>query len=138
MVNKAIIVGRVGADPEVRRTGSDTAVANLSIATNKRWTDNSGEKQERTEWHRVVFWERNAEIAEQYVKKGDLIFVEGEIQTRQWEDNEGNTKYTTEIKGYRMQMLGSAGSSGDGAPPSSKEPVAAGGGDFETDDDLPF
>ena len=104
-LNKAMIIGRLGSDPDVRYTQSNTAVATMNVATNERYTDSNGEKQERTEWHRVVAWGRLAEICQQYVKKGSLVFFEGPIQTREWEDKEGQKRYTTEIKALTMQML---------------------------------
>src|SRR6056300_1113472 len=106
-LNKAMIIGRLGADPEVRFTQSNTAVATMNVATNERYKDSSGEMQERTEWHRVVAWGRLAEICQQYVKKGSMIYFEGPIQTREWEDKEGQKRYTTEIKALSMQMLDS-------------------------------
>lgn len=106
-LNKAMIIGRLGADPEVRYTQSNTAVATLSVATNERYKDNNGEWNERTEWHRVVAWGRLAEICQQYLKKGSQVYIEGPIQTRQWEGNDGQTRYTTEIKAREMKMLDS-------------------------------
>ena len=110
-VNKAIIIGRLGDDPDVRYTQNNTAVANLSIATSERYKDKQGEWKERTEWHRVVLWDRLAETAQEYLQKGNRAYIEGSIQTRKWEDKEGNTKYTTEIKGYKLVMLGDKGES---------------------------
>jgi len=107
-VNKAIILGSLGQDPDVRYTASGAAVANISIATNEQWKDKeSGEMQERTEWHRVVFFGRLAEIAGEYLHKGSQVYIEGRIQTRKWQDKEGNDRYTTEIVANEMQMLGS-------------------------------
>jgi single-strand DNA-binding protein len=106
MINKVILVGNLGADPEVRAAGDGASVTNVRLATSKRWTDKSGERQERTEWHRIVFFNRLAEIAGQYLTKGSRIYVEGELQTRKWEDQQGNERYTTEIVGNQMQMLG--------------------------------
>lgn len=147
-VNKVILVGNLGRDPEVRYSPNGQAIANVTIATSDSWKDrNTGEKQERTEWHRVVFFGRLAEIAGEYLKKGSQIYVEGRLQTRKWQDKDGNDRYTTEIVANEMQMLGSRG--GAGAPSEATEPGAsyeaapsrAGGGksalpDF--DDDIPF
>ena len=107
-VNKAIILGSLGQDPDIRYTAGGAAVANISIATNEQWKDKeSGEMQERTEWHRVVFFGRLAEIVGEYLRKGSQVYVEGRIQTRKWQDKEGNDRYTTEIVANEMQMLGS-------------------------------
>ena len=107
-VNKAIIIGRLGNDPEMRYMPSGEAVANLSIATSESWTDkNTGEKREKTEWHRVVAFRKLAEIIGQYCKKGDQIYIEGKLQTRKWSDKNGQDHYTTEIIADQMQMLGS-------------------------------
>ncbi len=106
-VNKAIIVGTLGQDPEVRYTANGSAVANLRVATNESWKDKqTGEQQERTEWHSIVMWGRLAEIAQQYLKKGSQAYFEGRIQTRKWQDQSGNNRYTTEIHASEMQMLG--------------------------------
>ncbi|MFO7784426.1 MAG: single-stranded DNA-binding protein [Thermodesulfobacteriota bacterium] len=108
-INKVILIGNLGADPEVRYTTSGSAVANFRIATTEEWTDkNSGEKQSRTEWHRVVAFARLAEICGEYLHKGKQVYVEGRLQTRSWEDKDGNTRYTTEIVAREMQMLGPA------------------------------
>lgn len=109
-LNKAMIIGRLGADPEVRYTQSNTAVANMSVATTERFKDRNGELQERTEWHKVVAWGRTAEVCQQYLKKGSLVYFEGPIQTNEWEDKNGQKRYTTEIKALTMQMLDSKGS----------------------------
>jgi single-strand DNA-binding protein len=106
-VNKVILVGNLGRDPETRYTTSGDAVTNVSIATTDTWKDKSGEKQERTEWHRVAFFGKLAEIAGEYLKKGSQVYVEGRLQTRKWQDKDGQDKYTTEIVADRMQMLGS-------------------------------
>lgn len=108
-VNKAILIGNIGSDPDCKEIKTGGIVANVSIATSDKWKDADGNQQEKTEWHRVVFFRRMAEIAQQYLKKGDKIYVEGKIQTRKWQDNEGNDRYTTEIIGNSMQMLGSRG-----------------------------
>ena len=136
-VNKVIIVGRLGKDPELRYTPSGAAVANFTVATSEEWKDkDTGEKQERTEWHRIVAWRRLGEICGEYLHKGKEVYLEGRLQTRSWEDRDGNTKYTTEIVAQNMQMLGSAGkqgraeSSGERSP--SEEPANI------PDDDIPF
>lgn len=144
-VNKVILIGNLGNDPEVRYTASGAAVANVSLATSEQWKDReSGEQQERTEWHRVVFFGRIAEVVGEYLRKGSQIYVEGRLQTRKWQDKDGNDKYSTEIVANDMQMLGGGrGGSGGSADASSgarnsaaasKQP--AGGEDF--DDDIPF
>ena len=113
-VNKAIIVGTLGQDPEVRYTANGSAVANISVATNESWKDRqTGEQQERTEWHRIVMFGKLAEIAQQYLKKGSQAYFEGRIQTRKWQDQSGNDRYSTEIVANEMQMLGGRGA---GAP----------------------
>ena len=113
-VNKVILVGNLGQKPEIRYTQTNTAVATLSIATSESWKDkDSGEQREKTEWHRVVFFGKLAEIAEQYLDKGSQLYVEGKLQTRKWQDKDGNDKYTTEILGNEMNMLGGRQSSSD-------------------------
>jgi single-strand DNA-binding protein len=120
-VNKVILVGNLGKDPEVRYTPSGSAVANVAIATSDQWKDKqTGEQQERTEWHRVVFFNRLAEVVGEYVKKGQQIYVEGRIQTRKWQDQSGQDRWTTEIVASEMQMLGGrGGGGGDGGGASS-------------------
>lgn len=148
-VNKVILIGNLGRDPEIRYSPSGQAVANVTIATSESWKDKtSGEKQERTEWHRVVFFGRLAEIAGEYLKKGSQVFLEGRLQTRKWQDKEGNDRYTTEIVANEMQMLGSRAGAGGGTDNFNQEPSyatenAAGGGAKSTagggfDDDIPF
>lgn len=150
-VNKAIIVGRLGADPEVRYTQSNTAVATLSIATSERYKDRNGQMQETTEWHRCVAWGRTAEVCQQFLKKGSQVYVEGPIQTRSWDDKNGEKRYTTEIKVLTMQMLDSrAGGemnngSSMGAPAAQAAPAQGGFNPQnmgeamnQDDDDLPF
>ncbi len=160
-VNKVILVGNLGSDPEIRYTGSGTAVCNFSLATSESYKDRDGNQVENTEWHRIVAWARLAEICGEYLKKGRQVYIEGQLQTRQWEDKDGNTKYTTEIKAREMQMLGSRDGGGgsddfgnmDQSAPSrpqrssnngggSRQPAPAqsGGGDdwAPDDDDLPF
>jgi single-strand DNA-binding protein len=154
-VNKVILVGNLGRDPEVRYSPNGQAVANVTIATSESWKDkNTGDKQEKTEWHRVVFFGKLAEIAGEYLKKGSQIYVEGRLQTRKWQDKEGQDRYTTEIVAGEMQMLGSREGRGApsefnqdepatmGAAPSRPAPAAAkpskapAAADF--DDDIPF
>jgi len=105
-VNRVILIGNLGRDPEVRYTQGGTAVANFTLATNEVWTDKGGERQERTEWHRIVVWGKQAEIVREHLSKGKQVYVEGSIQTRQWDDREGNKRQTTEIKAMRVVMLG--------------------------------
>ena len=137
-VNKVILIGNLGQDPEVRYMPNGNAVANVTIATSESWKDkNTGEQQERTEWHRVVFFRRLAEIASEYLKKGSKVYVEGRLQTRKWQDKEGQDRYTTEIVADKLQMLDSHGSASGGnadvpPAPSHGDP----GGNF--DDDIPF
>jgi len=137
-VNKVILVGNLGADPEVRYTSGGTAVANLRLATNERWTDKSGQKQERTEWHKVVAWARQAEIAGEYFRKGQLLYVEGSLQTRQWEDRDGNTRYTTEIKAQLLRMLGSRDSHRTEEPAGMNQDTDYGPEPQVSEDDIPF
>ena len=124
-VNKVILVGNLGQKPEMRYTQTNTAVATLSIATSESWKDkDSGELREKTEWHRVVFFGKLAEIAEQYLDKGSQLYVEGKLQTRKWQDKEGNDRYTTEILGNAMNMLGGRQSSGDGGDYDQSQPAS--------------
>lgn len=152
-VNKVILIGNLGADPETRYLPSGDAVTNLRLATTDVWKDKSGEKQEHTEWHRISFFGKLAEIAGEYLKKGSPVYVEGRIRTRKWQDKEGQDRYSTEIVADRMQLLGGRGG---GAESAAREPAAAssggggdakakpskkggGGGGFdEMDDDIPF
>src|SRR5947209_11564752 len=117
-VNKVILVGRLGQNPEVRYTPPGAAVANFSVATNESWTDKSGQKQERTEWHKVVVWGKLAELCNQYLAKGRQVYLEGRLQTRQWQDKDGQTKYTTEVIANTVQFLGAGGKS-EGIPASA-------------------
>ncbi len=149
-INKVILIGNLGNDPDIRYTASGAAVANISLATAETWRDkDSGEQQERTEWHRIVFFGRLAEIVGEYLKKGSQIYVEGRLQTRKWQDKEGNDRYTTEIVANEMQMLGgrSGGSANyESAQPSNSapqpapapEPVSSGSTTDDFDDDIPF
>jgi single-strand DNA-binding protein len=129
-VNKVILIGNLGRDPETRYTTGGDAVTNIRIATTDTWKDKAGEKQEKTEWHSVVFFGRQAEIAAEYLKKGRPVYVEGRLQTRKWQDKEGQDRYTTEIVADRMQLLGSR--EGGGAVHTADEPPdrerASGGG----------
>ena len=141
-INKVILIGNLGQKPEMRYTQTNTAVATLGLATSESWKDKeSGEQREKTEWHRVVFFGKLAEIAEQYLDKGSQLYVEGKLQTRKWQDKEGNDKYTTEILGNEMNMLGGRQSSGDGGAydqsqsmQKSAEPSASN----ISEEDIPF
>lgn len=150
-VNKVILIGNLGRDPEIRYMPSGDAVANLRIATTDKFKDRSGEPQEVTEWHSVAFFGKQAEICGQYLKKGSQIYVEGSLRTRKWQDKDGNDRYTTEIRGDRMQMLGGRGSGGGGggatdfdSQPADNaprgKPASSGGGEgfADLDDDIPF
>ncbi len=148
-VNKVILLGHLGADPEQRYTQSGTAVTNLRLATNESYNDRtSGERVEKTEWHRVVCWGKLAEIAGQYLTKGRQVYIEGRLQTRKWQDQEGNDRYSTEVKADDMVMLGGRGEGGSGGGGGSDDygqgkgggPQMApvGGGSPPEDDDLPF
>ena len=150
-VNKVILIGHAGKDPEVRYTANGSAVANISIATNEVWKDKqSGESQEHTEWHNVAFFGRLAEIASEYLRKGRQVYVEGRLQTRKWQDKNGQDRYTTEIVATEMKLLGSRDGTANGtgsapatpvrpapvaATPRQPAPVLAG---EESDDDIPF
>lgn len=139
-VNKAILIGNLGADPELRYTPSGAAVASFNIATTDKWKGKDGQMQERTDWHRIILWERQAEIAKEYLRKGSSVYIEGRIQTRNYEDKDGVKRYVTEIIGQRMQLLG--GRAGAGAPAGEggpSEPPPAPPSDLTAeDDDLPF
>ena len=153
-VNKVILIGNLGKDPETRYLPSGDAVTNITVATTDTWKDKNGEKQEHTEWHRIAFFGKLAEIAGEYLKKGSPVYVEGRIRTRKWQDKEGQDRYSTEIVADRMQMLGSRGGGSESAArePATREPAAAaggggakaspskksGGGFEEMDDDIPF
>lgn len=138
-VNKVILLGRLGADPEIRYTQGGTPVATLSVATNKSWKNKEGQKEERTEWHRVILWSKLAELAGQYLGKGRQVYIEGELQTRSWE-KDGQKKYTTEVVGNTMQFIGSAGAGAgsskehDDMPPDLPPPPSGN----STEDDIPF
>ena len=154
-VNKVILVGRLGRDPETRYTGGGQAVANFSVATDESYKDRNGERQKRTEWHKIVVWGKQAEIAQQYLKKGSLVFIEGRIQSREWQDKEGQKRTSFEIVANNFRMLGgrsdaaAAGAGGGGgarveddlgAPHGGgEEPMGGGGGAPEiSDEDIPF
>jgi single-strand DNA-binding protein len=154
-INKVILIGNLGADPETRAMPSGTTVANLRVATSESWRDKqSGEQQERTEWHRVALFGRLAEIAAEYLKKGSQVYIEGSLRTRKWQDKQGNERYSTEIIGNELQMLGGRGGGGAGASgaperagsaaPAYAEEHSGGGGGApasrgeEFDDDIPF
>lgn len=151
-VNKVLLIGRLGSNPEIRYTPSGAAVANFSVATNESWTDKSGQKQERTEWHRIVVWGKLAQLCGEYLSKGRQAYIEGRLQTRQWQDKEGQTKYTTEVIATTIQFLGGAGErAGAGAGPgmgsSASGPSAKSGEEFAqvrmeepsfTEEDIPF
>jgi single-strand DNA-binding protein len=155
-INKVILIGNLGQDPEVKFMPNGNAVTNVTVATSESWKDkNTGEQVDKTEWHRVVFFRRLAEIVGEYLKKGSKVYIEGKLQTRKWQDQSGNDRYTTEIVANEMQMLDSRGGGGGGdysKPPSSqssgdqpsgqassKQPATAAAGGFDDfDDDIPF
>ena len=154
-INKVILIGNLGADPETRAMPSGTTVANLRVATSESWRDKqTGEQQERTEWHRVALFGRLAEIAGEYLRKGSQVYIEGSLRTRKWQDKQGNERYSTEIVGNELQMLGGRGGGGAGgagasggrggeAPAYAEESGGGGGGSGgsrseEFDDDIPF
>lgn len=125
-VNKVIIIGNVGQDPEVKYTPAGTAITNISVATSEAWKDKqSGEAQERTEWHRIVFFNRLAEIAGEYLRKGSKVYVEGSLRTRKWQDQQGQDRYTTEIVGSEMQMLDGAKPEGSAPQPKPAQTISA-------------
>lgn len=148
-VNKVILVGRLGADPDMRYTPSGQGVCELRLATNESWTDKNGQRQERTEWHRIVVWGKRAEICSKYLAKGREVYVEGRIQTRQYDDKDGNKRYITEVIAQDVQFLGGGGGrdggrggrGDDGPPPPSDADFGGyggGGGGGGPDDDIPF
>lgn len=139
-VNKVILIGRLGKDPEVKYTQGGTAIARFSLATDEFWKDQNGERQQRTEWHNIVAWDKLADICGQYLTKGKQVYIEGKLQTRSWEDKEGNKRYTTEIRADNMVMLGTRGDSGTGGgeKAGAAAPASAPGGGEITDDDIPF
>lgn len=151
-VNKMIAIGNLGADPEIRFTPGGQAVANFRIATNESWTDKQGQKQERTEWHRIVVWGKLAELCGEYLTKGRQCFIEGKLQTREWTDKEGKKNYTTEVVAQNVQFLGgkgegagagprraaSGGADDYGPPPPDMDNGGGGGAPQGGDDDIPF
>ena len=145
-INKVILVGNLGADPETRYMPSGSAVTNLSVATSESWKDKqTGEQTERTEWHKVVMFDRLAEIAAEYLRKGSQVYIEGKLQTRKWQDRDGNDRWTTEIRASEMQMLGGRGGSGGGGSFGGGAPQQGGGSSSppkaapdDFDDDIPF
>lgn len=147
-VNKVILVGNLGRDPEVKYTASGAAMVNITVATSESWNDKqTNEKVEKTEWHRVVAYRRLAEIMGEYLRKGSQVYIEGKLQTRKWQDQNGQDRYTTEIVANEMQMLGSRGDAPGNqraeqggfrsSAPEQKAPAGSGGGGFD-DDDIPF
>lgn len=153
MLNKVMLIGNLGADPETRFTQDGTCVCNLRLATTEKFKNRNGEPQERTEWHRVVLWGRLGEIANQYLKKGSRVYIEGKIETRKWQDRDGNDRYTTEIRATEMKMLGGGGQGGGNLPSQGGASYGNGGavkknddpfadapdfGDVPVDDDIPF
>jgi single-strand DNA-binding protein len=144
-VNKVTLIGRLGKDPELKYTASGTPFCRFSMATDDSWNDkNSGERQERTEWHNIVAWDRLAEICNQYLTKGQLVYIEGALQTREWDDQDGNKRRITEIRARDMVMLGSKGDGAQGGQPRRAAAAEMGGGSNSsgtstiTDDDIPF
>lgn len=139
-VNRVILIGNLGRDPEIRYATSGDAIANFSIATTETWKDKSGEKQEKTEWHRISMFGRLAEIAVEYLKKGSSVYIEGRLQTRKWQNKEGQDQYTTEIIANHMTMLGGKDSASAPAqkPASSAKPAETGSGFDDLGEDIPF
>lgn len=146
-MNLAILIGRLGKDPETRYTGGGQAVCNFSLATDESYKDRNGEKQKKTEWHKIVAWGRTAEIAQQYLKKGNQVNITGRIQTRDWQDKEGVKRYTTEIYVTKLELLGGNNNGGSAAPPHGDDdaPYSSSVGTPETpgrpeisDEDIPF
>ena len=148
-INRATIIGNVGRDPELRYSAAGAAVCNITVATSRNWKDKtSGEKVEETEWHRVVFYDRLAEIAGEYLKKGRSVYVEGRLKTRKWQDKDGSDRYTTEIVGSEMKMLGGKGDGEQRQAPQAERPQAQSQSapakkkpyfsDMDVDDDIPF
>ena len=131
-VNKVILVGRLGRDPETRYTGGGQAVANFSVATDESYKDKNGERQKRTEWHKIVVWGKQAEIAQQYLKKGSLIFIEGRIQSREWQDKEGQKRTSFEIVANNFRMLGGRAEGAAAASAGAGAGSRSGGDDFES------
>ena len=144
-MNKVILIGNLGRDSELRYTPGGAAVATLNMATTEVWNDKQGQKQEKTEWHRIIVWGKQAESLQEYLTKGKQIYVEGRLQTRQWDDKDGNKRYTTEIKADRITLLGGGGGGGRSSMDRGGGSTGGGGGGSEeppmqpiTDDDIPF
>ena len=145
-LNKVMLIGNLGKDPEVRFTASGSAVASFSIATSERYKNKSGEWEDKTEWHNVVLWSKLAEIAKEYLTKGKTVYIEGRLQTRKWQDRDGKDRWTTEIVGDKMQMLSPKGEGGGGGRPAGRQDDGGFAGapnydepqSFNPDDDIPF
>lgn len=131
-LNKVMLIGNLGADPETRATEAGVSITNVNLATSERYKDRNGEQQERTEWHRLVFWDKKSELVQQYCKKGEKIYIEGQLQTRSWEDKEGVKRYTTEVKVNQIVFLGSKNGAANNDEGSVVERAAV------TQDELPF
>lgn len=142
MINKVILIGNLGADPEIRHTQNGAPVASFNVATTERWKGQDGQMQEQTEWHRIVAWQRLAEICGEYLSKGSRVYIEGKLQTRKWQDQNGNDRYTTEIVAREMKMMGGGnggGSSSGGSDYPSGGAMGSGGmGEPFSDDSVPF
>jgi single-strand DNA-binding protein len=141
-INKVILIGNLGSDPEVRYTPNGTAVASFNVATNESWNNKEGKKEERTEWHKIVVWAKLAELCGEYLSKGRPVYVEGRLQTREWNDKEGNKRYTTEIVAQTIQFLGAPGERSSkpsaGRSSSANSPGIEEAAPVEVDDDIPF
>ena len=137
-VNKVMIVGRLGADPEMKTLSSGQTVTNFNVATGENWVDRDGQKQERTEWHRVVVWGKLAEVCAQHLAKGRQVFVEGKLQTRSWEDQQGQKRYATEVVAANVQFLGGAGDRASQSGPSAGAADFSPEPSFDSNDEIPF
>lgn len=140
-VNKVILIGNLGSDPEVKYTPSGAAVANFNVATNESWTGKDGKKEERTEWHRIVAWSKLAELCGEYLSKGRTVYIEGRLQTREWNDKDGNKRYTTEVVAQTIQFLGSGAGAGGEKGSRASQPSGRPGMEaapMDIDDDIPF
>ena len=147
MINRVILVGRLGRDPEMRQTGTGTPVVNFSVATDRVWKNKNGEQEKQTEWHKIIAWGRLAEICNEYLTKGKQVYIEGRLQTNEWEDKDGNKRYTTEVVANEMKMLGTRSEEGYTSPSeqasshTSPSEQASKGGEMDsglTEDDIPF
>jgi len=138
VVNKVILIGRLGADPEIRYTPSGAEVATFRMATSEAWTNKNGEKEERTEWHRIVAWRGLAKICGEYLSKGKLVYIEGRLRTRNWEDRDGNKRTVTEIEATEMKMLGGPGEGGKKAKGMGEDYPAPAAPSLKEEDDIPF